>query len=119
MTISKEILSESIDGRGILVVATSSPGTTIHTGPNTATTTDEVWIYASNPDSISHLITLQWGATTSPNDYISVTVPAYQGLYIVAPGLLIKGNATPLVVRAFADLTNKVTLFGYVNRIVQ
>jgi len=33
------------------------------------------------------------------------------------PGLVIKGNATALVVRAFAATANVVMIGGYVNRI--
>jgi hypothetical protein len=34
---------------------------------------------------------------------------------LIVPGLLIKGNATALVVRAFAATTNVVCISGYVN----
>jgi hypothetical protein len=39
------------------------------------------------------------------------------GLVTVAPGLLIKGNATPLVIRAFAGTANVITIHGFVNQI--
>jgi hypothetical protein len=55
---------------------------------------------------------------TAPNDHIEFTVPAESGLYLIAPGLVIKGNATALVVRAFAATTNVLTIHGYVNKIV-
>jgi hypothetical protein len=35
----------------------------------------------------------------------------------VSPGLVLKGNATPLVVSAFAAVTDVVAVYGYVNRI--
>jgi hypothetical protein len=38
-------------------------------------------------------------------------------LTLVAPGLLIKGNSTALIVRAFAATTNLITIHGYVNQI--
>lgn len=116
-TFTKNILSGSTDGRAVLVAATASPGTTIHTGSSTASTIHEVWLYASNPDTVQHTLTVEWGGTTSPNDIIKLYLPAESGLTIVAPGLLIKGNATPLVVRAFCDTTNKVAITGYVNEI--
>lgn len=114
-TFSKTILSGSTDGRGVLVVATASAGTTIHTGSSTAATLHEIWLYASNPDTVSHVLTIQWGGTSAPDDSIVITVPAYAGLMLVSPGLLIKGNATPLVVKAFADTASKVVMHGYVN----
>jgi hypothetical protein len=39
------------------------------------------------------------------------------GLLLVVPGLILQGNATPLVVRAFAATANVVMVGGYVNRI--
>ena len=116
-TYSKLILSGSTDGRAIKVVATASAGTTIHTGSATATTLDEIWLYAQNTDTTARKLTIEWGGTTSPDDLIEVTIGAETGLVLVAPGLIIKGNATPLVVRAFAATANVVTIHGYVNRI--
>lgn len=117
-TYSKLILSGSTDGRGIKVAATSSPGTTIHTGSSTATTIDEIWLYAMNTDTTARLLTVQWGGTTSPDDSIQVTISAQSGLTLVAPGLTIKGNASAaLIVKAFAAAANVVTIHGYVNRI--
>lgn len=116
-TFSKQILSGSTDGRAIKVVATASSGTTIHTGPTATSTIDEVWLYAQNTDTTARKLTIQWGGTTSPDDDIEVTIGAESGLVLVAPGLLIKGNATALVVRAFAATANVITIHGYVNRI--
>lgn len=117
-TYNKTILSGSTDGKAILVAATATPGTTIHTGSSTASTLDEIWIYATNTDTTDRKLTIEWGGTSSPGDLIEFTVPAENGLYLVVPGLIIKGNATPLVVRAFAATTNVITVSGYVNRII-
>jgi hypothetical protein len=116
-TFSKTILSASTDGRAIKVAATATPGTTIHTGSATAATIDEVWLYAMNTDSSAQKLTIEWGGTTSPDDLIEITLAAEPGLVLIAPGLLIKGNATPLLVRAFAAAANVVTIHGYVNRV--
>jgi hypothetical protein len=62
-------------------------------------------------------LTVQWGGTTAVDDDITYTMTNQNGLYLIAAGLLLKGNATPLVVRAFADVANVVTIHGYVNRI--
>lgn len=115
-TFSKSVLSASTDGRGIKVAATSSSGTTIHTGSSTATDIHEVWLYAVNQDTSSRTLTLQWGSTSDPDDSITYTLQAASGLVLVAPGLLIKGNASAaLVVRAFASSANVVVIHGYVN----
>jgi hypothetical protein len=116
-TYSKNILSGSTDGRAVKVAATGTPGTTIHTGSTTATTLDEIWLYAQNTDTTARKLTIEWGGTTSPDDLIEVTIGPEQGLVLVAPGLLLKGNATALIVRAFAASANVITIHGYVNRI--
>lgn len=117
-TFSKTILSGSTDGKAILVAATATAGTLIHTGSSTATTLDEVWLYAMNTDTTARKLTIEWGGVTAPNDLIELTIQPEAGLTLVAPGLLIKGNASSaLVVRAFAASANVVTIHGYVNRI--
>ena len=116
-TFSKLVLSGSTDGRLIKVVQTATAGTTLHTGSATATTFDEVWLYAVNSDSTDRKLTIEWGDVSAPDDLIEFTVPAEDGLYLIVAGLVIKGNATPLVVRAFCATADVVMIGGYVNRI--
>ena len=116
-TFSKIALSGSTNGRLIKVAQTATAGTTIHTGSATATTIDEVWLYAVNSDSSDRKLTIEWGGTSSPDDLIEQTITAESGLLLVVAGLVIVGNATPLVVRAFAATANVVMVGGYVNRI--
>lgn len=116
-TFSKQTLSGSTDGRGVKVAATATAGTLIHTASSTATTFDEIWLYAVNSDTTARKLTIEWGSTTSPDDLIELTVAAESGLVLVVPGLVLKGNASPLVVRAFAATANVISIMGYVNRI--
>jgi hypothetical protein len=116
-TFSKEILSGSSDGMPILIANTATPGTTIHTASSNTSVEDEIWIYAMNTDTTSRKLTIEFGGTTSPNNLIELTVQPEAGLVLVIPGLILKGNATPKVVRAFAAAANVVTISGYVNRI--
>ena len=117
-TFAKEKLSASTDGRAIKVAATGTAGTLLHTGSSTATVYDEIWLYAQNSDTTARKLTVEWGGVTAPDDLIEITIPAESGLVLVAPGLLIKGNATTaLNVRAFAATANVITIHGYVNRI--
>ena len=116
-TFTKNILSGSTDGRAVLIAATSGTGTTIHTGPTNTAHLHEIWLYAVNADTTARKLTVQWGGTTSPNDEIELTIPAESGLVLVAPGLLLKGNAKALVVRAFAATTNVIAIHGFVNEI--
>lgn len=114
---NKLVLSGSTDGAGILVAQTASAGTTIHTASTTTTTFDEVWLYAVNTDTTARKLTVEWATTTAPNGNIELTVQPESGLFLVVPGLVLKGNATPLVVRAFAATANVIVIHGYVNRI--
>ena len=116
-TFTKKILSGSTDGKSIKVAATATAGTTIHTGSATATTLDEVWIYAVNSSVSSVKLTIEWGEATAPDGNIEVTVQPEAGLVTIIPGLLIKGNATPLVVKAFAATANVICINGFVNQI--
>ena len=109
---TKQLLSGSTNGRGIKVGATATPGTLVHTADSTAT--DEVWIYAMNTDSSSRTLTLEWGGTTDPDDLIEITLGASPGLTLIVPGLPVDGG---VVVRAFADSADVVTVHGFVNRI--
>lgn len=114
-TFSKEILSGSTDGRAVAVAATATPGTLVHTGSSTATTIDEIWLYAMNQSAADVKLTIEWGGATT-GDLIEQTITTEGGLTLVAPGIIIKGNAgTALEVRAFAPVG--INIFGYVNRI--
>ena len=104
-------------GRLIKVAATATAGTTIHTASSTATTIDEVWLYAVNSDTTARKLTIEWGGTSSPDDLIELTVLPESGLVTVVAGLVLQGNATPLVVRAFCASANVVMIGGFVNRI--
>lgn len=116
-TFSKITLSGSTDGRGILVDDDATPGKLIHTGPTSTSELHEIWLYATNYDTTDRKLTIEWGGTTAGGDVIEYTVKAENGLYLIVPGLLIKGNATALVVRAFAATTSAINIFGYVNKI--
>ena len=113
-TITKTLLSGSTDGRGILVVATVTPGTLIHTAVTGTSDIDEIWLHAVNTNGSAQKLTIEYGSGASSGDLIEFTVPAEDGLYTMIPGLVLQ-NA--LIVRAFAATTNVVGIHGYVNRI--
>lgn len=115
-TFTKSILSGSTDGRAIKVAAAGTPGTLIHTGSTTPATLHEVWLYAMNSAGTTPIkTTIEWGGVTNPDDHIEFSVMPESGLTLLVPGLIIKGNATPLLVRAFAASANAVTIHGFVN----
>ena len=115
-TYSKQYLTGgAADGTGIKLAVDSGTYTTIHTSSGTPSHIDEVWLYASNTDATDRKVSLQFGGTTDPDDIIEVTVGAEAGLVLLVPGLVLKGGS--LVLKGAAAVADKVTVFGYVNRI--
>lgn len=112
-TFSKIPLSGSTNGKGILVAATATTGTTIHTAVSGTSSFDEVWLYAHNNSTSSVKLTIEYGST-AVQDNLEITIPGESGLVLVVPGLFLN-NA--LVVTAFAGTTNVITIHGYVNRV--
>lgn len=104
-------------GLGIKVATNATPGTAIHTASTTTSTIDEIWLYAVNTSGSAVKLTIQWGETTAPDGNIEVTVQPEAGLVTIIPGLLLQGNATAKVVRAFAATADVIVLHGFVNRI--
>ena len=90
---------------------------TIHTASSTATDIDEVWLWACNVGAADVVATVGWGQAgyTASNSIFTVTSKA--GLYLMTPGLVLKGNATAQkIVNVFADSASSINWVGYVNR---
>lgn len=104
-------------GLGIKISQTATAGTTIHTASTTATTIDEVWLYAVNTSTTNVKLTIEYGEATAPDGNIELTVLAESGLVSVIPGLVLQGNATAKVIKAFAATANVIVIHGFVNRI--
>lgn len=110
------ILSGSTDGRRIKVAATGSPGTTVHTGDTDPNVMDEVELHAFNSDTVPRTVTVEWGGTTSPDDAVTYTLAGKESRWLDVSGLRLKGNATPLIIKAYASATNIITIGGTVNK---
>jgi hypothetical protein len=113
-TYTKRILSGSTNGRGILVVATATAGTLVHTSVAGTTDMDEIWLYAANETAADIVTTFQFGGTTTLGDDLTVTIPTKSGLQLVVPGLLLNNTTA---VRCFAATASGVVIQGFVNRI--
>jgi hypothetical protein len=111
MPYTREPLSGSTHGRGIKVVATGTPGTTIHTGQASTTLTDVVTLYCCNTDTVTRRVTLEWGGTTSVDDNLIFDIPPKSTVPIV-PDLIIRNS---LIIKAFCDTANIVSIFGFIN----
>ena len=111
-TFSKVVLSGGTSGADILVAATATAGTLIHTAH--ATALDEIWLFAQNNHTADVVLTIEFGGVSSPKDVVIQTIPTKSGLVSVIPGICLTGS---LVVRAFAATTDVISIAGYVNRI--
>lgn len=115
-TFTKTILSGSTDGRNIKVVATATPGTTLHTATSSAgiDSFDEVYIWANSTSTAAISLTIQTN-TTDESESWNIRVPAaYTGPIMVIPGLSYRNG---VVLTATASTANRVNLSGFVNRI--
>ena len=112
-TFTKTLLSGSTNGASILVSASATPGTVIHTAQSGTSGLDEVWLYAENSSATTAKLTVEFGGTAE-KDQIELNIPGESGLVLVVPGLVLNNS---LVVRAFAGTANVISVSGYVNRI--
>ena len=111
-TFSKVVFSGGTSGADILVAATATAGTLMHTA--NATALDEIWLFAQNNTTADVVLTIEFGGVSSPKDLVIQTIPTKAGLVNVIPGIPLTGS---LVVRAFAGTTNVISVAGFVNRI--
>lgn len=105
MAVTIKDLSGATNGRPIVVVATSSAGTTLHT---TNANDNEIFMWATNSTSITQRLVIQWGGTTSTDEMYS-TIGAFETHYII-PGWYLSGS---LVVRAYSTTANAVNIVGH------
>lgn len=115
MAYTRTLLSNSTSGKPVVVAATASVGTLIHTAVAGATSFDEIYLWAANIDTSDHTLTIEWGAAPDAGALIKTfKIPANSPLYPVATGQVLNGG---LSVNAFADAASKINITGYVNRI--
>lgn len=112
-TFSKIPLSNSTNGKGILVSASASLGTALHTATTSTEFFDEVWMYAVNTSASTSKLTIEYGGTDA-QDNIELNVSAENGLVLVVPGLFLNNS---LNVTAFASIPNVIAIHGYAHRV--
>lgn len=108
-------LSASTQGQAIKIVATATPGTLLHTTLGD-TTTDEIYIWAFNSDTVVRTLTVEMGGATAPDQNIVQDIPSKAGRWVVVDGEILTGSPA-LTVKAFASAANVVTCTGKVYRI--
>lgn len=100
------------NGRPIKVSATvAGSANTLHT---VGTAKQEVYITAWNTDSAERKLTLLLGGTTNPDDYLPVYLPAEGGPIAILEGHRFDGS---VIIKAFADVANKINVIIDVNEI--
>ena len=112
-TYSKQLLSGSTDGQGVVLSQTSTPGNNIHTAISGTSGFDELWLYATNTSATTQTVTIEYG-NTSVSGNITLDIAGDSGLVLLVPGLPVN-NAS--VVKGFSSSANDITIYGFVNRI--
>lgn len=116
MNFSKIPLTGSTDFVPIVVTQTAiATGDTIHTAGAAQPNFDELYIYVTNTDTSDRTLTLAYGGVADPANMMckTITVPALSGPTPVLTGLAVT-NAK--ILKAAADVANKLTITGFANR---
>lgn len=116
MTVSRVLLSGSTDGKPVIVAATATPGTTIHTAASGSVSFDEVYAWVSNVTASAATITVEWGSVTDPGGHLckAYSVPANSPPIPLITGQTLNNAA---VVKAFSGTASALNITGHVNRI--
>lgn len=112
-TYAKYILSGSTLGAAIQI--TSTDGTLVHTAPTGTTGMDEVWLWVANLATVDRLVEVSLATATAGAVAQQITIPPYDGLYQVLPGIPINGGLSVYVTATATD--GNIRAIGYVNRI--
>ena len=114
-TYTKNLLSGSTNGKGILISATATLGNTIHTAVSGTSSMDEIWLYATNTSASAVLVTIEWGEASTNSTSTYITIPGKAGRFLICDGRLLQNG---LVVTVYAGTTNVIVIDGFVNSIV-
>lgn len=118
-TYSKQLLSESTNGKSIVITATGANTTTIHTTQTSLDIMDEVWLYATNSTAADITLNVLYGGTDFSTDVLfEGVIEAYAGNILICPGLILRGDGTTgSSIYGNASVASGINIFGYVNRI--
>lgn len=85
---------------------------TVHTAH--ATNADELWLYAYNYGNLDALLNISLGGNAA-HQIITTPVPSKLG---EIPVLIGKTYTNSVVIKAYANIADSLSIIGYVNRIV-
>lgn len=108
------ILSASTNGQPLVIDATSSPGTLLHTVSTATAAIEDVFVDVWNTATADALLTMELGATGETRQ-VSTTVPTRTGPWRMVSGDRFSG-ATGITIRAFATATGIFRIAGGVNQ---
>ena len=108
-------LSTSNDGEMVLITATSTVGTTVHTATSQVSTSryDEVWLFASNSHSAAVDLTIEIDIANTSTSKFKVSIPKDDGLFVVLPGVSVHNGK---LITAFASVASVINVVGYVEQ---
>lgn len=107
--------SVSVGGKLIVVVATATPGTLVHTVPASGLQYQRIVIWGTCAHTATVDLTIEWGATGSANQIIT-SLGAKRGMVEIIPDFKL---AVGLSVYAFATVASVVRLYVAVGELTQ
>ncbi len=115
-TITKRVLSASIDGQPVGISATAAK--VVHTGSSLTNVLDEVYMWAQCSSTADVSINVEIGASASHAFGVTVLAKG-EGAQVILPGIPIQGAATPIAISVQASSSGVINIIGFVNRISQ
>lgn len=102
----------STDGLAIDVVATSSPGTIVHTATSGTDYWDYVQVWLVNRDTVARDVVVEWGDTNAKDRITIALAPSIGPVPVFeSPRLLRDGR----VVRVYCATTGVISAYGEVH----
>lgn len=102
----------STDGVGVSIVATTSPGTTLHTATSGTDYWDYVKVWLVNTDTVTRTVYVQWGGTAAKD---AIPIDVAPGIGPVAVFEDFRPLRNGLLIRAYCATTAVVTAHGEVH----
>jgi hypothetical protein len=113
MAFTIEFLSASNSGEPVVIAATSSPGTLIHTSIAGTSQKDEVFLYVNNTGSGVWPFILQMGGTGLANQ-MAIDIYPKEPPQLICQGFLVNNSAT---IRGYSPSgVSGLIINGYVQR---
>jgi len=125
----QKIALDGVDSNnGTIVVSANESANRIliHETQNGSVNLEEIWLWGSNDSEDSETLYLEIGGVSSNNSggpivyndqtVYKIELPPRVGVHKILPGLILSNS---LRVTAYASSSNKINIWGHVNRIIQ